>query len=392
MIKLIKGVKIFSPDYLGEGDVLIICDRIGAIARAIDINKIPEIELEIIDGRNKIAVPGFIDSHVHISGGGGEGGYKTRTPEIMLSDLIKGGITTVVGCLGTDGIARSMEGLLAKAKGLEEEGITTYIYTGSYRVPVTTITGSVMKDIMLIDKVIGAGEIALSDHRSSQPSIDMIMQLVADARVGGILSGKAGIVNFHLGEGGRMLNYLNEIVEKTEIPYTQFLPTHINRNQQLLNEGIKFAKAGGYIDFTTSSDSVFWEKGEVKASKALKICLEEGIDINHITFSSDGQGSLPMFNDKKEFIGLGIGKVTSLYYEVRDAVIEDNVPFEKAIKVITSNPAFLLKLKNKGRIEKGFDADIVLIDNETLDIDTVIAKGQVMMQDKELKVRGTFEN
>ncbi|QCX32536.1 beta-aspartyl-peptidase [Caloramator sp. E03] len=392
MIKLIKGVKIFSPDYLGEGDILIICDKIGAVSKFIDIDKIAEVELEIIDGTNKIAVPGFIDSHVHISGGGGEGGYKTRTPEIMLSDLIIGGITTVVGCLGTDGITRSMEGLLAKARGLEEEGITAYIYTGSYRVPITTITGSVMKDIMLIDKVIGAGEIAISDHRSSQPTIDMIMQLVADARVAGILSGKAGIVNFHLGEGGRMLNYLHEIVIKTEIPYTQFLPTHINRNEQLLNEGIKFAKAGGFIDFTTSSDSVFWEKGEVKASKALKLCIEEGVDINHITFTSDGQGSLPMFNDKKEFIGLGIGKVTSLYYEVRDAIIEDNVPFEKAIRVITSNPAFLLKLKNKGRIEKGFDADIVLVDKETLDIDTVIAKGQVMMQNKELKIRGTFEN
>lgn len=391
MLKLIKKVKIISPENLLEGDILIIGDKIAAISQSIDIEKISDVEVEIIEGKDKIALPGFIDSHVHITGGGGEGGFKTRTPEIMLSDLIKGGITTVIGCLGTDGVTRSMESLLAKARALEEEGITTYIYTGSYRVPVTTITGSVMKDIILIDKIIGAGEIALSDHRSSQPSIDTIMQLVADARVGGILSGKCGIVNFHLGDGGRMLNYLYEIVEKTEIPFTQFLPTHMNRNEKLFNEGIKYAKSGGYIDFTTSSDPVFWEEGEVKASKALKMCLEKGVDINHITFTSDGQGSLPMFNDKKEFIGLGIGKVTSLYYEVRDAVIEDKVPLKEAIKVITSNPAFLLKLKNKGKIEKGFDADIVLVDDKSLDIDTVIAKGNVMMINKELKVRGTFE-
>ena len=71
-------------------------------------------------------------------GGGGEGGFSTRTPEATLSDLTTAGVTTVVGTLGTDGIARDMNALLAKARGLEEEGITTYIYTGSYRLPLRT--------------------------------------------------------------------------------------------------------------------------------------------------------------------------------------------------------------------------------------------------------------
>lgn len=391
MIKLIKGVEVYSPDYLGKRDILLIGDKIGAISENIVLNDNPFIDLQIIDGKDKIAAPGFIDTHVHILGGGGEGGYKTRTPEIMLSDLIRGGITTVVGCLGTDGVTRSMEALLAKARGLEEEGITTYIYTGSYRVPVTTITGSVIKDIIVIDKIIGAGEIALSDHRSSQPSLDAIMQLAADARVGGILSGKAGIINFHLGAGGRMLKYLYDIIENTEIPYSQFLPTHMNRNNELFEEGIKYAKAGGYIDFTTSSNPVSWEKGEVKASKALRRCLDAGVPVERITFTSDGQGSLPVFNEKKEFVKLGIGKVTSLYYEVRDAVLEEGIAFEKAVKVITTNPAELLKLKSKGKLQKGYDADIVILDKDGMEISTVIAKGQVMMLEREVKVKGTFE-
>lgn len=79
-------------------------------------------------------------------------------------------MTTIVGCLGTDGCTRTMSNLLAKAKGLEEEGITTYVYTGSYQVPVRTLTGTIMDDIILLEKVVGTGEIALSDHRSSQPS------------------------------------------------------------------------------------------------------------------------------------------------------------------------------------------------------------------------------
>lgn len=390
MIKLIKGAKVFSPDYLGEKDVLILGDKIAAIEKNITLGNVTAVEVEVICGKGKLVVPGFIDAHVHILGGGGEGGFKTRTPEINLSEITKGGVTTIIGCLGTDGITRSMEALLAKARALEEEGISTFIYTGSYRVPITTITGDPMKDVIVVDKIIGAGEIAVSDHRSSQPSLDALKELAADIRVGGILSGKAGVINFHMGDGPDMLNRLFEIVENTEIPFTQFLPTHVNRNPYLFKEGIRYAKAGGYIDFTTSSDPVFWEEGETKASKALKICIDEGVE-DRVVFTSDGQGSLPMFNEKKEFIGLGIGKVTSLFNEVRDAVIDEGVSLEKALTVITSNPAGVLKLKGKGRIHQGFDADIVMLDEESLEIDSVIAKGQVMVFGKEVKVFGTFE-
>lgn len=390
MIVLIENVEIYSPEYKGINNILIIGDKIAYIGEEKVKLDLPVIS-KVINGSRFYAFPGFIDGHVHITGGGGEGGFATRTPEIMLSDIISGGITTIVGCLGTDGITRSMENLYAKAKGLEEEGVTTYIYTGSYRIPVSTLTGSVMKDIMMIDKIIGVGEIALSDHRSSQPTIEELKRLIADARVGGILSQKAGVVNIHLGDGKEMLNYLIEIVNTTEIPITQFWPTHINRNPYLFKHGIEYAKMGGFIDFTTSSDPVFWEEGEVKASRAIKICLEEGVDEENITLTSDGQGSLPQFNEKGEFVGLGIGRVTSLYKEVKDAILEDNVPIDKAIKCITKNPAKILKLKNKGRLEVGFDADVVLVEKKSLDIDTVIAMGKIVMEQNTIIKRGIFE-
>lgn len=390
MIKLIKGARVYNPDDLGVKDVLVVNNKIAAIHDNIDIDGSDFLRVDIIDARGKIVCPGFIDCHVHILGGGGEGGFKTRTPEITLTDITRGGVTTVVGCLGTDGITRSMEALLAKARALEEEGITAFIYSGNYRVPVTTITGSVMKDIIVVDKVIGVGEVALSDHRSSQPGTEAIKQLAADARVGGILSGKAGIVNIHMGDGRDMLNKLFDIVENSEIPFSQFLPTHVNRNPYLFEEGMRYAKAGGFIDFTTSSDPVFWEDGEVKASRGLKRCLDENVPVEKIVFTSDGQGSLPVFNEKKEFVRLGIGKVTSLYNEVRDSVLVEGLRFEDAIRVITSNPASILKLKNKGFVKEGFDADIVILDKD-LNIDSVIAMGQFMIEDKNIRVYGTFE-
>ena len=285
---LIKNAKIYAPEYLGIQDVLIGGGKILKIAEKLPVEC--AYDVEVIDGTGKLLMPGLIDAHVHILGGGGEGGAKTRTPEIMLTDITKAGVTTVVGCLGTDGCTRTMTNLLAKAKGLEEEGITTYVYTGSYQVPVRTVTGSIMDDLILLDKVVGCGEIAISDHRSSQPTKEDFAKIVADTRVGGILSAKAGLVNIHMGDGKEKLEYLKYVLDNSMIPPTQMLPTHINRSMTLMLDGIEYAKEyGGYIDLTTSSDPDFLDPDEVKASTGLKMALDAGVPAEKITFSSDGQ-------------------------------------------------------------------------------------------------------
>ena len=389
-MKLIRNARLYAPEDLGCMDVLIGGGKILRIGESLPAEE--AYHVEVIDGSGKIMMPGLIDAHIHILGGGGEGGYRTRTPEIMLSDIICGGVTTVVGCLGTDGTTRTMTNLIAKARGLEEEGITAYIYTGSYQVPVRTLTGSVADDLILLDKVIGTGEIAISDHRSSQPTYEEFARIVADTRVGGILSGKAGIVNIHMGDGREQLDYLRRLLRESQIPASNMLPTHINRNKSLMSDGIDYARRlGGYIDLTTSSDPDFLDPDEVKASAGLKMALDAGVDAGHITFSSDGQGSLPVFDEKGNFRHLGVGKVSSLYREMKDAVVKDGVRLADALKTVTSNPAFLLKLKGKGRITEYADADLVLSASDTLEIDTVIAGGETVVSGGEVLKRGTFE-
>ena len=392
MITIIRNINVYTPEPMGNKDVLLIDNKIAAIEDNIEFSLNNLVDVIEINGNGKILVPGFIDCHVHIMGGGGEGGFATRTPEATLSDFTRFGVTTVVGCLGTDGVARDINSLLAKARGLEEEGITTFIYTGSYRLPLKTLTGDIMRDIMAIDKIIGIGEIAISDHRSSQPSFDEFSKVVADARVGGMLSGKAGIVNVHIGDGPRKMELIRRVVEETEIPITQFLPTHINRNKELFEEGIEYAKKGGYIDFTGSEDPDSWEEeGEIRFSKGVKRLIDEGVYLENFTMTSDGQGSLPVFNEKGEFVKIGIGKSISLLIGIKECVFKENIPLEIALRAITCNPARILKLKGKGKIEKGFDADLCLLDKETLDIDTVIAKGKVMVKNREVIEYGTFE-
>lgn len=390
MIKIIKNVELYAPKYEGRKDIVLANDVIEGIYDSIKIPK-DFLEIDVIDGDGFIAVPGFIDSHVHIMGAGGEDGFKSRTPEISLSEFIKAGTTTVVGCIGTDGITRNLKALLAKAYALEEEGITTYCYTGSYDIPVITATENIKNDIILLQKVIGVGEVAISDSRSSQSTYSEFIKVVADTRVGGLLSGKAGIVNIHLGNGNNKMNYLFRAKEEGEIPLEQLLPTHVNRNKKLFKDAIKYAKDGGYVDLTTASDPEHLEQDEVKASNGLKRMLSEGVPLKQISFSSDGNGSLPVFDEKNQIIGVGICLPGSLYREFKDSILIEKLPLEDVLQVVTSNVAHILKLENKGLIEKGKDADILLLDKNNLEIDTVIAKGKILMKNKEVLIKGTFE-
>ncbi|MCL4809176.1 MAG: beta-aspartyl-peptidase [Thermoanaerobaculia bacterium] len=385
---LIQDVETFTPDSAGRTDLLLAGTRIERIARAIAL---PGGLADVISGEGLVAVPGLVDGHVHLAGGGGEGGYATRTPELGLGDAIRGGVTTVVGCLGTDGVTRSLEALLARALGLEEEGLSTFILTGSYGVPLVTLTGSVERDLLLVEKVVGAGEVAVSDHRSSQPTFEELARIVADARRGGLLAGKRGVVNFHLGDGPSGLAPLRRLVDETEIPIRQLLPTHVNRNPSLFEEAIAWTRRGGLVDLTTSAVPADYEAGVVKASVGLARMLDAGVDPSLVTFTSDGQGSLPDYDGEGRLRGLGVGRVSSLLLEVRDAVLAGGVPLELALAVATRNPARALGLSRKGVLAEGNDADVVLLRREDLSVHTVVARGRVLMREGRLLAKGTFE-
>lgn len=383
---IFKECDIFAPEPLGKKDILVAGGKIIAIDDKI--SKPAKIDVEILSCDGLKMVPGIIDCHAHIAGAGGEGGPATRTPEMKLSEFLEAGITTVIGCLGTDGLTRTVESVLMKAKGLRQEGISCFIYTGAYQVPTPTILGDVAKDIALIEEVIGVGEVSISDHRSSGPTVDDLIRLAGHARVGGMLGGKAGIINFHMGDAKGPFNILYEITKKSEIKLTQFLPTHINRNEYIFEDAKEYGKTG-YIDITASSYPFFPEY-ETKPSKAIAELLKAGVPLGHITLSSDGGGSLPSFDEQGKLEKLVTGDLKSILAEIMDAVNEEKIPFEQAICIATSNPAKILGLTNKGRIAIGMDADLALLDSESR-IYHLIANGKIMVQDAKMLKKGSFE-
>lgn len=388
MLLLLKGADIYAPEKLGKKDLLIAGSTIAAIEDQIEIES---EHVQVIDCKNKMITPGFVDSLVHITGGGGEGGYTTRTPEVQLTDLTLSGITSLVAALGTDSVTRSLEGMLAKAKELNELGVSCFTYSGSYHVPLKTITGCLQKDICLISECIGVGEVAIADHRASQIDYRQLAKVASDARVGGMLSGKSGIVSIHMGDGKTQFDLLYQVAEKTDIPLSQFYPTHVNRSQSLLDAGVELCAKGGAIDFTTSSTESSIRDGEIKCSKGLKYFLDKGGNIERITFSSDGHASLPEFNSNGELTSINVGYESSLYSEVKDSVKQENIPIELALQTITSSPARILGLLNKGRLKVGFDADLNIIENSSMDINCVISQGRIMVSDGKAIVKGTFE-
>lgn len=390
ILTLIRKANLYTPKHLGIKDVLIGGQQILAIGDDLSMHgTLPDIE--IIDANGLYLFPGLIDQHVHMAGGGGEGGFHYRTPEITLSHITTAGVTTAIGVLGTDGVTRTTRELLAKAQALEFEGITTYLYCGAYQVPTRTITGTPRSDIVLIDKIIGVGEIAISDTRSSHPSHQDLIGLASEARVGGLLSGKAGVVHLHVGDDDAKLQLLFDILQKSELPASTFVPTHLNRNPDLLEDAIRYGKQGGFVDVSSGIRPDAHDQISVKPSKALRKLLDAGVRPGLITMSSDSNGSSPIFDDSGQLIAMGIGSIATLWEETCDAIVKEEIPIETAVSFVTKNVARVLKLGHKGMIKEGLNADLIFTDDH-FQIQYVFAKGQMMVEKGEAIVFGTFEN
>ena len=372
---LIKNAQVYAPAFLGKRDVLIAGGQIAAMDEELS----PILpDLEVLDAKGKTLVPGFIDQHVHITGGGGEGGLHTRVPELQLSAALRAGVTTLVGVLGTDSITRSVENLVVKAKALTNEGITAYCLTSAYQYPPITLTGSVMKDIVFISEVLGC-KLAIADHRGSHPNREELIRLVSDIRMAALVAGKPGVLHLHTGAAPDGVEPIMDIVRTTDIPIYHFRPTHMGRR---LDQVVEFTRMGGYADITVKEDT---------ASTFHQLLAE--VDADRITLSSDSNGSMPRWDAKRQHIvGMGVGQIGDLYRTVRKMAAEEGIPLETALPFVTRNVAESLMLyPRKGAVAVGSDADLVLLDQD-LEIDCVIAKGRCMMLEKELLVKGTFES
>lgn len=376
MLTLIENAEVFGPEPLGSKNLLIGGGQILAVDAGLDPIGLPLVR---VDGSGMLLVPGFVDSLVHISGGGGEGGFTSRTRPLQARDALRAGVTTVIGALGTDDVTRSHADLLACAYALREQGLAAWVLSGSYHLPLRTVTGSLRDDLVLIEAVIGVGEIAIADHRGSQPNAAELARVAAEAGVAGLLAGKRGTVLVHLGDQPEGLALLWQCRRQYRIHPSRWLPTHMNRQRALLDQAADWLAAGGAVDLTASTTEAMLSDGEVDAGLALAELLALPQGAGRITISSDGQASLPQFDAEGRLTSIGVATMDSLLAAVQRAVLGHRVPLPLALDAVTATPARLWGLAGKGRIAVGADADLLLLDRDTLAVRQVYSAGQARL-------------
>jgi beta-aspartyl-dipeptidase (metallo-type) len=366
MLTLIENGEVYAPERRGQLDILLANGQIEKIGE-IDRRKLDAlgVEHEVIDATGCVVTPGIIDPHEHLLGGSGEGGLEKQSPMLFIDEICRAGITTVVGCLGVDTTMKTLPGLLARVKALKTEGLTSYLWTGGYNVPPTTMLGDVRQDMMFIEECIGAGEVAISDERSMAPDSHALAHLVFDAHIGGLLTAKCGITHFHVGESDKRLKPILDLLNNFDIKPEWLFPTHIQRTKELMDEAIAFAMDGMPINIDVVEED---------AAKWTKYYLEAGGPLENFTISSDADSTTP----------------DVFYGQICGLVLKHKLPLELVLPFVTSNTARILALKTKGRLEKGCDADVLVLTEGSLEIREVISRGKRLVVDGKCTTRATF--
>lgn len=374
---LLSGAECFDPQPRGTSDILIGGGEILSIGASDENAETDALraEVEHVDIRGKLVFPGLVDALTHPCGGGGEGGFGNRTPEIDAETFLQAGVTSPIGALGTDDIGRSLEVLYGNVMGLRAKGLRAFMYTGAYRVPSPTLTGEISRDVFLIDPVIGTGEVAVADHRGTQPSAHELRRLAAQTQLGGILAGAGGTVMVHVGAGPSRLALLREAIDGSDLAARVLYPTHVNRSLELLDEAASWARKGGFVDVTVSTTPELIAGGDITAADALRRLLDAGAPPERVTCSSDGGGSLPVYRNG-ELVGLTAASPTCLAALLGDLYKTSAELFPVALAAMTANPAHALNLPDVGRLLPGRRADLVVFDPATAQVDAVITAGR----------------
>jgi beta-aspartyl-dipeptidase (metallo-type) len=393
MFELITNARIYSPASLGMGCVLTCAGKVVYIGQSRpELGS--ELEVHVTDVEGRMLLPGLVDGHAHITGGGGETGYSSKVPPVPLSEFTGAGVTSVIGLTGTDDVTRSTSALIAATMALREEGLNAWCYTGGYHYPLNLLTDSALNDLVHIECVIGIGELAISDHRSSHMTFDELVRVASEAHVGGLMTGKAGLLHLHLGDGRRGLQLVRKAIAEAEVPARIYHPTHVNRLKRLFDEACELVLDGCHIDLTAfpmdedSSDDQSVDKG-YSIVEAVTRYIDKNLPIEKLTVSSDGGGCLPEFDKQGVLLKLDFARCQSLPIALGE-LLAAGVDTEQAISFFTKNAAQLYRLQGKGIIAIGADADLVTLDAQ-FQVSDVMCRGVWHKKSGRQLKKGLFE-
>lgn len=391
MFKLIKGAEVYAPKKLGVNDILIAGEKILAIGKGLDAPS--GFDCETVDAQGKIAFPGFIDIHIHSIGADDGQGPVGRTFDIDWRDIVESGMTTTVGVLGGSIWVRSLAQLYMKTLELERMGVTSYMLTGCFKIPPPTLTGSIRKDLYLIDKVKGI-KTAIPDSTTAHHTWRDLASVASEVRIGAGMAKKGAITHVHVGRNPARMDVMLEMVERTGMNPQYIVPTHVNRlTPDVIEQGIEYTKMGGVVDLSSLMRKEEGTLTGLKVEFTVKRMLKEGANIDNITISSDGNVPMAIRDEDGKQTGMYIAPLDFNRREIRDIVNNKVTSFPEALKMVTTTPARILQIDDsKGEIKEGYDADIVIADTvESLKIDKVYAKGRLQVVNGKSVFQGHYQ-
>jgi beta-aspartyl-dipeptidase (metallo-type) len=388
---LVRGGRVFAPAPLGTPEILVSGERVLAIGDDLEARAKALGRVEVLDAAGMSIVPGFIDQHLHLLGGGDYDGPLGRVPELHVGKITAGGVTTAIGIMGIDMDGKNLHALLVKAHELERVGLTAYIYSGSFRIPSPYLTTSVRADIVLIDKVLGV-KVAIGEDTYPNLSLPEFARLAGEVRLAAGMTGKRAVIHAHIGRNARRMQPIFDLLGEVNIPVTQIVPTHVNRHTpDTLEHAIRFAKLGGTIDFSANLSKRSGSLTGMNPDEAYKRVRAAGVPPAQITLSSDANVSMPVLDCDDHPVGLHNAPPSILHRELVHIIRTNELALDQALPLVTTNVARVLGIEGrKGSIAAGLDADLVFLDRD-LAVDTVVARGRVMVRGGAPVVKGPFE-
>lgn len=379
---VIRNAEVFAPEPFGTTSVAVVHGKFVTLSSdaADTLAGLPGVE--VIDAQGLRLVPGLIDQHVHFVGGGDANGPLGRVPELTADMLFAGGTTTAVGLLGVDNETRDLRLLLRKAHELHARGLTAFIYTGGMPLPARHLLDSICADVSFIDQIIGAKS-AVAEKLHPNRSWHHLAELAGQLMRARFMSGKAAVLHCHVGSLSEGLEPLERLVGELDMPRDQIVPTHVNRSPDfspVFEQAITFARQGGTIDLTCCVSKLDGNPTGVDVPDAVRRCLAEGVALENVTISTDGNIPATIRDAGGRPVGTRIVPPSVLWRDVVRLVREDVLPLEQALTLATTNVARVLGLAGfKGRIAPGFDADFTLVGADDM-VKLVVAGGYVVFR------------
>lgn len=383
MSLLIKNANIINPDGIKKSDIYIEKGIIKKISSGI--RKDSSI---VIDVGGKYVAPGFIDIHTHLRTPGREDKETIKTGS---QAAVKGGFTTIMCMPNTEPPIDNYEIALRIRKEAQKIGLLDVF-------PVGSITkGRAGKELSEFAKLKEAGCLALSDDGSPVADASLLRKALEYGRLCDMLLishcedeslSKDGILRESELTAEQGILSIPDIAETVivarEIEMARYLKAKIHlahisnsRSMQLIErakkDGVKVTAETCPHYFSLNLDDIrnnmtsnykinppLGTKEDMeKIRKGLSKNIIDCISTDHAphTFVEKNASIL----NEAEFGIIGLETAFSLSLRL---VEEKYLTLEKLVEKMSSSPADILSLSDRGRIKEGLRGDLVIIDTD----------------------------